>query len=408
MAEAARDRSLRAGRDGSRPRLLLVNRYPGMGGAERVFLNLLRRVDRTRFELVAATSEEGPLAAAIRETGLPLVFLPMVELTYRRPWSLPAVLQRMATCSRRLPSLIAQMQIDLVHANGIQAQLQIGAAARRAGAAVLWHMHDILRHVPANVWAVRRAARSASAVVGVSKGTCLALERMGVKREKIQLIYATTDIDFQRPPPPEERDLVRAEMSLPAQAPVIGFVGALEPRKAPEDLLRAAPPILARYPEVRFLLVGGERIGAIPHRPKLEGLARQLRISAHVTFAGHRQNVARFLAAMDVLCVPSLNEPLGLVVMEGLFAQLPVVGTRVGGTPEIITDGETGFLVPARAPRELARRVCELLADPALARRMAKAGQARAAELFSVERMIKEIEALYEKLLHLEPERGES
>ena len=264
---------------------------------------------------------------------------------------------------------------------------------------MLWHMHDILRAVPANIWAVRRAARFASAVVGVSKGTCLALERMGVRKEKIQLIYSASDVGLERRAGPEERARVREEMGLPREGPVIGFIGPLEPRKAPEDLLRAAPPILAQYASARFLLVGGERIGAPRHRPRLDALARQLGIAEQVVFAGHQEDVARFLAAMDVLCVPSLNEPLGLVVMEGLFAQVPVVGTRVGGIPEIIIDGETGFLAPARAPQELARRVCQILADPALARRMAEAGRARAAELFSVERMAAAIEALYERLL---------
>jgi L-malate glycosyltransferase len=145
--------------------------------------------------------------------------------------------------------------------------------------------------------------------------------------------------------------------------------------------------------------VGGERVGAEAYRPRLEALSRRLGIADRVIFAGYQQNVASFLTAMDVLCVPSLNEPLGLVIMEGLFAGLPVVGTRVGGTPEIITDGETGYLVPVHAPRELARRVCQVLADPALAKQMGDAGRARATKLFSVDRMVQEMESLYRALL---------
>jgi glycosyltransferase involved in cell wall biosynthesis len=390
-----------------KPRLLLVNRYPGMGGAERVFLNLLRRLDRGRFEAIAATSEEGPLAEAVRRAGGPVVLLPMAELSYRRPQLLLGIADRIRRCSRAVARLVEKMGIDLVHCNGIQAQLQAGPGARAAGVPVVWHMHDILRYLPMNVWAVRRAARFATAVVGVSRGTCLALERMGVERAKIRLIYSASDVGWQERAGPEDREQVRAEMGFSEQTRVIGFMGALEPRKAPEDLLRAAPLILAQYPQARFLLVGGERIGAAPHRPRLETLARDLKIERHVVFTGHRQDVARLLAGMDVLCVPSLNEPLGLVVMEGLFAGVPVVGTRVGGTPEIIADGETGFLVPTRAPRELARRVCQLLADPALARQMAEAGQARAAKLFSVERMVREMEGLYERLLGGVGERKE-
>lgn len=193
------------------------------------------------------------------------------------------------------------------------------------------------------------------------------------------------------PPPPGDGDGLRAELGIPAAAPLIGSVGHLRPEKAFEVLVDAA----ARLGREVHLLIAGEG----PERERLELLATTLGIEDRVHLPGARSDIGAVLAALDVAVCCSDFEGGPLSVMEYMGASLPIVATDVGGIPELIGDGETGLLAPARDPAALAAAIGRLLGDPELGRRLGVAAARRRAAEHDVGVWSERIAALYRRLL---------
>ncbi len=189
---------------------------------------------------------------------------------------------------------------------------------------------------------------------------------------------------------PEE---IKRNLGIAPGDRVVGSLGRLVPIKGHRYLIEAAGLVLRKRPNVTFLLVGDG-----PLRRELEVLTEGLGIGHKVVFAGHREDEPEVLSAMDIFVLPSLNEGMGRVLVEAMAEGKPVVATDVGGVADVVEDRRTGILVPPRDPEALAEAILELLDDPEKARRFGEAGRERAS-LFSVERMVEEIEELYEDLL---------
>jgi glycosyltransferase involved in cell wall biosynthesis len=187
-------------------------------------------------------------------------------------------------------------------------------------------------------------------------------------------------------------DLDRFEAGTPAlerNGPIIGNVARLAPQKGQRYLIEAAPAVLARHPEARFVVVGDGEL-----RAELERQAAPL--GDRMVFTGARHDVPDLLASFDVFAFPSLYEGLCVAVIEAQAAGVPVVATPVGGIRETVVDGETGFLCPPRDPAALSERIIACLDQPGQARKMAETARRRVRERFSEQRMVEETLALYE------------
>jgi glycosyltransferase involved in cell wall biosynthesis len=194
--------------------------------------------------------------------------------------------------------------------------------------------------------------------------------------------------------PEGDPDRARAALGIPTGAPVVGSVGHLRPEKAFEVLIEAVGELRGRWPDLH-LVIAGE--GA--ERPLLERIRAELGLEGRVHLPGARDDVPDLLAAFDVAVCCSDFEGGPLSVMEYMGAGLPVVGTRVGGLPELVRDGATGILVEPRDPAALSNAVARLLDDPLLAARMGEAGRLLRDEEYSLEAWIERLEQLYQRLL---------
>lgn len=184
-------------------------------------------------------------------------------------------------------------------------------------------------------------------------------------------------------------DLERFAGGRPAlEGRLVGNVARLAEQKGQRTLLEAAPAVLERHPEARFVVVGDGEL-----RHELERLAAPL--GDRVLFTGARDDVPDLLASFEVFAFPSLYEGLCLAVIEAQAAGVPVVATPVGGIRETVVDGETGFLVPPRDARALAARILHCLDQPEDARRVAEEARRRVRERFSERRMVERTLALY-------------
>jgi glycosyltransferase involved in cell wall biosynthesis len=185
----------------------------------------------------------------------------------------------------------------------------------------------------------------------------------------------------------------RKELGLPPEGPIIGAVGRLVPIKGHTWLLRAVPRVLAEFPQACVVLIGdGPLLG------ELKELAAELGISPHVVFLGTRHDMPGCLAALDLFVLPSLNEGMGRALVEAMAVGCPVVATRVGGIPDVVTDGMTGLLVPPRDDRALAEAILTLLRNRSRRAAYGAAARRHVDGRFDVETMVHNIERLYDEV----------
>jgi glycosyltransferase involved in cell wall biosynthesis len=232
-----------------------------------------------------------------------------------------------------------------------------------------------------NRWTVPLATH----VVAVSeKVAAYAAREFRIPPDRLSTIVNGVDLDRFRPPP---RDGFGG-------GPVIGSTARLHAENDHVTLLRAFSRLSTRWPEAELLLVGRGREEA-----RLKALAEDLGTSTRTHFVGEQGDVAPFLHQMDLYVQPSVAAGMPNSVLEAMAAGLPVVATAVGGTPEVVVEGETGLLVPPRNPMALADAMLKLLEDRRLAQAFGRAGRARVETHFSEERMLQQLEALLDRLV---------
>jgi glycosyltransferase involved in cell wall biosynthesis len=269
-------------------------------------------------------------------------------------------------------------------------------AARLAGAAAVSHMH-IENYFPPGAprAAVHRGLDNASArlcarIVAVSEDTRKALLRQGYPARRLEVVHNGLDLDSL---PAAGADGLRAELGIPEDAPLVGEIARLCDVKGQRELIAA----VAELPEAHLVLVGRDLEQGGAYAALLEREADRLGIGDRVVLAGYRDDPHAVLAQLDVVALPSRTEGLPVVLLEALAHGRAVVATPVGGTPELVTDGVTGLLVPPGDPAALAAALRRLLDDPALARRLGEAGRERVARDFSERSMTDRVLEIYEE-----------
>jgi glycosyltransferase involved in cell wall biosynthesis len=292
-----------------------------------------------------------------------------------------------------LSQLLHDEQVDLLHTHTLAAANALGrGAARWARIPVVSHLHIENHFRPTTRWLLSAAdnltARLAAALVAVSADTKRAYEQQGYPR-RIEVVYNGVALADGAPPG------LRAELGIPAGVPLVGEVGRLCDVKGQRELIAA----LAQVPDARAVLVGADVEQGGAFQTALEHEAERLGVGDRVVFAGRRANAADLVGELDVLALPSWTEGLPLVVLEAMARRRPVVATPVGGTPEVVVDGETGLLVPPRDPDALAAALRRLLADADLRRRMGDAGYERVRERFSADAMTGRVLEIYDEVL---------
>ena len=210
-----------------------------------------------------------------------------------------------------------------------------------------------------------------------------------IPSSKIEIVHEGVDVERIVALP---HGSLHAALFLPTHSPVVGAIGALVAQKAHQTLIDAAAAVVKQVSDVRFVILGEGEL-----RPQLEKQIKHLHLERHVFLAGFRADVFELLKDVDVFALSSTHEGMCTSLVDAMAAEKPAVATAVGGVPEVLADGETGFLVPPRDVEALATRIVQLLKDQDLRARMGRAGLARARSLFTVERMVEETATAYKR-----------
>jgi glycosyltransferase involved in cell wall biosynthesis len=212
----------------------------------------------------------------------------------------------------------------------------------------------------------------------------------GIHRDRIAVVYDGVDVGRIARLEPAN---AHAEFFLPSGSPVIGNVAALASHKGHQDLIDAMARSVRDAPDARLVIVGDGEM-----RAALERQIQERHLARHVFLAGFRSDVLELVRGFDVFATSPIHEAMCLPLVDAMAAGKAAVATRAGGIPEVMVDGETGFVVEPRDAETLAARLVMLLRDEALRTRMGAAAQARAAARFSVERMVRGVAAVYESV----------
>jgi glycosyltransferase involved in cell wall biosynthesis len=244
----------------------------------------------------------------------------------------------------------------------------------------------------------RLAARRLDAVVCMTQAIRDHYERTRVRAPRMPVIYDAVDAEDFRPRRP--RDVVRAELGLSPEACAVGILGGVQEWKGQSVVVEAAAKALPRIPELRCLIVGGVHRAGRAYAEGLERRVRELGLGAIVQLTGFRQDVPDVANALDIVVHASTRpEPFGRVILEAMLLARPVIAASAGGVPELIEDGETGFLVPPGNPEALAQRIMALARDPERRRRIGAEAQRQARSRFGLAPHVQAMTALYETIL---------
>lgn len=224
-------------------------------------------------------------------------------------------------------------------------------------------------------------------VIAISAAVRDRLVADGIPGGRISVVHEGVDVERIARLEPAS---VRAAFYLPTHAPVVGNIGALTAQKNQHDLVEAAALVVREVPDARFVILGEGEL-----RAALEQQIHRRHLERHVLLGGFRADAVALLKDVDLFALSSTHEGLCTSLVDAMAASKAAVATAVGGVPEVVADGETGFLVPPHDPRALAEKIVRLLKDAALRERFGRAGLARARARFTVERMVDGTLAVY-------------
>jgi glycosyltransferase involved in cell wall biosynthesis len=363
--------------------LQLVNGF-AIGGAERKLLDLVRSLDRNKYRIViCSVGQGGPLQKEFEKLGLKVVVLPK---KFAFDFSLIFKVAR----------LMRKERIEIVQTTLLYADLIGALAAKLAGVPIVisWETvshgtNDSLRTKSRHKLGYRFAMKFVDRIVAVSDETRMSIiDKRKVFPEKVMTIHYGVDLNKYK----QSNGFVdRKKLGIPEDAPIVGVVARLEEIKGHHYFIRAASEIINKFPKVNCVLVGDGSL-----RESLEKEVKKLGLESNFHFLGFRNDIQNLLNVFDIFVLPSISEGLPNVILEAMACKKPVVATSVGGIPEAVVHGITGFLVPVKNPASMAQAVVRLLENKKFLIEMGQKGRQRVEEEYSLDKEISEFENLYD------------
>jgi len=373
-----------------------------VGGTEKHVRDLVGRLDRERFRpVIIATAEGGILEAEFARMGVPVHILGYQGFT-RRPGRILRTARSAVRAIRELARILRREQVSILQAYLPAANILGAAAGVLAGTPRIILGKRGLCHYKKGrplLAFFENVANLAADVVLVNSDAVAAAVRAAERfcGRKIRRIYNGIDAADRAEPgaPDPSGDGPALDPPFPPGSSTVLYVANLFPYKGHVDLVEASAAVIASRPEALFLLAGREEGAGRSVRTRIG----ELGLDDRVRLLGAREDVPALMSAADLVVHPSHEEGFSNTILEAMAAGKAVVATSVGGIPEAVEDGITGILVPPKSPDRLAAAILSMLNDGTGTREMGEAGRRRVLERFPLEKMVREIEALYEELL---------
>jgi glycosyltransferase involved in cell wall biosynthesis len=296
----------------------------------------------------------------------------------------------------RLSRVVRRLEPDIIHAHDAHGvalaalTLSLGSAATKNGRApALVVSRRVDFHMRGNSLS-RWKHRQVDCFIAASEAIRQVIVADGVPADRTVTVHEGIDVEHVLAAPPVN---VHETFWLPHHAPIVGNIAALVPHKGQRHLVEAAHLVVQEIPDARFIILGEGEL-----REHLERQVREHRLEKHVLLPGFRTDVLGCLKGFDLFVLSSITEGLGTSLLDAMACSKPIVATRAGGIPEVVEDEVNGLLVGPRDHAAMAVAIVRLLKDDGLQRRMGDTGLARVRDRFTVERMVAETAAVYERV----------
>jgi glycosyltransferase involved in cell wall biosynthesis len=363
-------------------RILHLIETGGPGGAEKVLLNIVKHINSRQFSSLVMVPRKGWLYETLKKH-----HLETRVLESHRSWDVGFLL--------KLSSLIRKEKINLIHSHLPGMNFYSCLAGRITKRPVIVTYHGMIEDGDKRKWKnifknfmVRNTAAQVVTVSDYLKKELI--KKIGVDPNKIVTLYS--GIDFNAFGPTKSSVELRQKLGLPESTPLVGTIGNIRKSKGYEYLMRSVKLVVQKMPNVFFLIVG-EKEEKLFH--ELNKLTEKLGLKERIKFLGFREDVADCLNILDIFVLSSTTEGFSIATVEAMSLAKPVVVTDCGGPREIVTDGQTGFLVPPGDHKSLAEKIILLLRNQKLREEMGNQAQIWVRKKFSLEENIKNYELLY-------------
>jgi len=304
--------------------------------------------------------------------------------------------------------LLTRERIGLVHTHtSLNSEILVRIACFIARTSIICHQHEPTDTFNRNLlilgyqhWLDRITSKAVSKFVAVSKSRFEAMMKYRkYPKEKVELIHNGIRIaDFASE---DARKTTRKALSLKRDDIAVGLIGRLETAKGQGTFIRAIPDIINRYPNTKFFIIGDDHIKGKPCLTKYKKMIQELELDNICFLLGFRPEINSLMQGMDIIVLPSLWEAHSIVLLEALASKKPVVASRVGGTPEIITHQKEGILISPNNPEALAYGILQLVENPDLVKEITINGFRKVKEEFSEEKMVDKVFEIYKEAVSI-------
>jgi len=364
-------------------KILHLNNTSSIGGAEQVILDLAAFTDPGKFRSYVTVLREGELVSEMRKRDIRFLWLKESTQVYDYKFL------------KNITQLVKESRIDLIHSHTWGTDFYGYWASKILGVPMLATVHN--RYYIFGKWTRRLSYKvlisHVQKIVAVSKDIQnLLKEDLKLLPQKIKLIY--NGIDTSKFEKKFDQEKLRKELNLLKEDLILGNVGNLREVKDHHTLILSFSKVSPFFPQAKLLIIGEGEL-----KSNLLKLRAELGLENKVSLLGHRDDIPSLLNLMDVFILSSRLEGCSISILEAMASGKPVIATRVGGNPELVLEGKTGFLVPSAEPEKLAETIIQLLKDEKLRKKMGEEGRKRVMEKFSKESMVKNYEELYSQIL---------
>ncbi|MBC8432939.1 MAG: glycosyltransferase family 4 protein [Desulfobacterales bacterium] len=368
-------------------KILYVHNQINIGGGERSLLALFKELKKKLYELYIACPPIGDFPDQMNHMGLQI--LPIWFKGIRHP------LTMMANC-HMLIRMNQYYRFDIIHSNSPQTNIPSGIAGRISGVPVVWHARVLLEKGMIDL--DRFFFWLPSMVICNSQAIRNRFHHIREYQSKSAAIINGVDT-VRFCPEFVKIDKAKLKLGIETETFVVGCFDRLDPVKDHETILYAVKELYKRFPKI-ILLIVGEAFDASQERRKFLGsMATELGISDAIRFLGFHDDVRPIMAACDIVVQASRSEGCSRVICEAQAMGKPVIATDIGGNPEILKDGITGYLFPAAKSPNLAKLMERFIVNDSLKGKIGESARKKAVTELSIERYCNEIESVYIKLI---------
>lgn len=365
----------------------------GIGGTERVVLNLCQNVSRDLFDIEVCTMVGGLFADQVAESGIPVHLLAPPESRQR---SLPAKVLNYRSMLSSLKKTISSPQPTVVHTHHYTPLLQLFLIRKATSKPFGW-LHtehswtDVRNAYEIPLYKYLNPMKAPDMINGVADKVTSCMQKVsGIPADRAVTVLNGIDVARYCG---ENREKKRRELGFGPEEFVVGTVGMLRPEKNQQLLVRAFALLVKELPNIRLVICGEGEC-----RADLEKLATELGVASQVDFLGYRIDSHEIMSALDLYCLPSVYEGLPLSILEAWAARRPVVATEVMGNVDIVRHNQNGMLVPLGDERAMADALLKLAVDRPLADKFAVSGNDVVTAQFDIRQMVAHYEHIYQEL----------